>query len=447
MRARNFAPVTQAIEDAQAAVEHDIRQERVLAMLVETFHNADPKLTPLLDEWVRTTPNSFAPKLARAEHRAALAWDRRGTKYADRTTEEQFAGMDTFLRLAEDDARAAIAINPRVGDAHLVFIKSAMAIGDVEGCAKAATEGLAALPASLRVRAQLAVCFLPRWGGSYRLLAELAREGDEHLKENPRLAVLHGFVDWDLGNLAPESTAEEMAYYDRAVNAAPYAPFYRDRARAHLRNQHYLEALEDTARALEFVPDDPSILITRARALARLGRHDEALTAVRLVEEIEPTSRSLADFRQRELKDGAVEGHRLYSDNDFARAIARFTRAIELAGGNAEVHYWRGRAYLKLNDRSHALADFEAAVRFDPRHFESYRNVDFILAGRGEWDRIIQYWTAYIEAEPKDGRAYFERGGAKYHKGDRTAALADARRACDLGTKEACDFLRRSSND
>ncbi len=443
LRARDFAPVTRAIEQKQAAVERDIRQERELAILIDTFDNADPKLTTLLDDWVRTTPDSFAPKLARAVHRIALAWNRRGTKYANKTTDEQFEGMETFLVAAVEDAHAVISINPRVVEAHRVVIKAAMAFGDQEACAKAATLGVAGLPASLRVRTALAHCFLPRWGGSYRLLQELAKEADEHLAENPRLAVLHGYIDWDQGNLADSGTDEEMQHYNRAVAAGDYLPYYRDRALAHVRNQHYVEALADTARALELSPDDPETLLIRARALEWSNRHAEAVAAAKLADEIDPSSKKLADFRRREAKSGAVEGHRLYSASDYPGAIARFTRAIELAGGTAELHYWRGRTYLMLKDNDHALTDFETAIQLDARNFESYRNVDFILAGRGNWDRIIQYWTAYIAVEPVDGRAYFERGGAKYHKGDRDSAFNDARKACQLAHQEACDFLRQ----
>jgi hypothetical protein len=53
LRARNFAPLTQAIEQGQAAVERDIRQERELAVVVDSFDNSDPKLTPLIDELAR----------------------------------------------------------------------------------------------------------------------------------------------------------------------------------------------------------------------------------------------------------------------------------------------------------------------------------------------------------------------------------------------------------
>jgi tetratricopeptide (TPR) repeat protein len=446
LRARQFPTLTRAIESTQAALERDVRRENDLAALVSSFDRPDPGMTPLLDEWVRTAPTSFAPRLARAVHRAALAWSRRGAKDADGTTPEQFADMDAILETAVDDARAVIARNPKVVEAHRVMIETSMAFGDQETCAMAAAHGIARLPASLRIRTALATCFLPRWGGNVGLLEELAREADEHVKENPRLTVMHGFVDWDRGNLAESGSDEEMDYYDRAIRAGAFSLFHYDRAHAHLLSRRYIQALEDTNKALELTPDDPPTLVVRARALEGLGRHAEAVATVRLLEEIDPAGSNLAAFRRGELKESTVAGHQLYVAGDYPRSIDRFTRGIELTGGNAEIHYWRGRAYLRVEDPARALSDFERAVGFDARHFESYRNIDFILARGATWDCIINYWTAYIAAAPTDGRAYYERAGTKHRKRDFTGALQDAKRACDLGTTDACTYVRHAAS-
>ena len=83
--------------------------------------------------------------------------------------------------------------------------------------------------------------------------------------------------------------------------------------------------------------------------------------------------------------------------------------------------------------------------RLDPRHFESYRNVDWLLAQRGDWDGVITHWTRYIELEPLNGQAYLERGGAYHRKGDQRAALADADKACGLGAPRAWELIGHGS--
>jgi tetratricopeptide (TPR) repeat protein len=438
--AGDFEPLTRIIEAKQASVEDDVRREGDLARIVLAFDTADPALAPFIDAWVKAAPASFAPRLARAQHGLALAWARRGTKWAKNTSEEQFQGMSRHLANVTTDALTALERNPRLGHAYGLLIRAAMAFGDTETCLRVAERGIAAVPAGLRVRIALANCLLPRWGGSYAHLEALARESARHLGENRALAALHGLVEWDRGRLA-ESSEEALQHYGRALAAGEHVYFYESRARTHLSLRRYGDALADADRALALEPEDPDLLVLRARALVALGRRADAGAIVRLVGEIDPPNQALAAFRRNELTDGAHEGYQLHLASDFNGAIARFTSAIALVDGNADVHYWRGRAYLFKEDHAHALADFERAIAFDAHHFESYRNVDYILAKRGDWDGVIRRWTEYLALEPANGRAYFERGGAYNQKGDRPAALADARKACELRIQEACGIL------
>jgi tetratricopeptide (TPR) repeat protein len=97
-----------------------------------------------------------------------------------------------------------------------------------------------------------------------------------------------------------------------------------------------------------------------------------------------------------------------------------------------------------MKDMDRAFADFEEAIRLDPRHIEAYRNVDYILVKRRDFEGIIARWNRYIALEPMSGQAYLERAGAFRARGDQAAALADLRKACSLGHREACDIERRA---
>lgn len=446
LRARDFATVTRAIEVKQATLERDIRRESELARLVETFETADPDMAPLIEDWMRAAPGSFAPRLAYAVHHVALAWNRRGASERDKTTAEQSERMQPFLRAAVDAAHSVIAANARVGEAYRVLISAAMAAGDQESCARATTQGLKELPASFRVRTAQAMCLLPRWGGSYEAIEELANAADAYLRQNAQLGALHGFVSWDRGNLAASGTREEMDWYNRALSAGEFWPFYRDRARAHLEHRRHTQALADVTRALHFSPDDPATLIVQTRILSALNRHTEARQSVRLVEEIEPTSRHLAAFRQRELADGAKAGRVLFEAGDVRAAVARLTRTIDLTGGDEDVYYLRGRAHRQLGDRASALLDFQDVIRLNPRQFDAYLNVDQILTSARNWDRIISYWTDYLALDPYEARAYYARAAAKYRKGVAASAMADVKKACELGGTVGCSQARGSTS-
>jgi tetratricopeptide (TPR) repeat protein len=443
LRARDFSILTRLVEAKQARVDQDVRLEDDLARVVLTFNTADPSMTPLLDAWVAAEPTAYAPRLARAEHEIALAWDRRGTKRSSETSEEQKTEFRAFLMKAIEDAQDVVRRRARVAEAYRILIVAAMGYGDQQACARVAERGIAAVPASVRIRVALAQCFLPRWGGSYALMEAVAAESDTQVERNPALSALHGFVAWDRARAAESDRQidEALALYSQALDKGEHWLFYRHRGRVYLNQHRYTEALEDAVRGLALAPEEPDLLVLRADALAELGRSAEAVPDIRLVVELDPTNDDFARFRSRELETAAHQGYqRLEMTKDLNGAIARLTDAIDLVGGDAEVYYWRGRAYLRKDDEAHALPDFEAAIRIDPHHYESYRNVDYLLAKRGDWDGVIRHWTQYVELEPMNGRAYLERGGAYNRKGDRTAALADAKRACDLGTREACEI-------
>jgi lipoprotein NlpI len=84
------------------------------------------------------------------------------------------------------------------------------------------------------------------------------------------------------------------------------------------------------------------------------------------------------------------------------------------------------------------LDDFEKSIDLNPRHFESYRMIDYTLLQNKEWDRIIRYWKTFLELEPEHAVAYPERTGTCYHKKDFARSLQDLKQACDWGSEEGC---------
>jgi tetratricopeptide (TPR) repeat protein len=77
-------------------------------------------------------------------------------------------------------------------------------------------------------------------------------------------------------------------------------------------------------------------------------------------------------------------------------------------------------------------------VQLDPKHFESYRSLDWVLAKQGKWDAVVEHWNRFLALQPNHARAYLERGGTFFHKRDLKRAFEDAQKACQLGEQEAC---------
>jgi len=443
LRARDFPSLTRLVEAKEVRAEADVQHEDDLARVVNAFNVADPVLTRLLDEWVASNPESYAPWLARAQHLIALAYDLRGGNYRNETSNQQISDMDEVLRKAIADAGEALKRNAKLTHAYVLLMVMARTKGDQQACLGLADRAFAFAPASYAVRSGVAYCLLPRWGGSYGALEAFAKASQAHVFENARLKALLGFVDWDRGRVAVQDQHYDQAVslFTHALEAGDHWQFYESRADAESRQRRYTDALADVANALALRPEEPDVLVLRARVLAALGRRRDALPDITMVAELDPKNKDLAWLRTSEVKAAVSYGRQLLDTNDVSAALERFNWGMQLGGESADLLFWRGRAYLKRNEHERALQDFEAALALDPRNVESYRNIDWLLAHRGRWDDIIGHWSKYIALEPLNGEAYLERGGAYHHKGDESAARADVAKACGLGTQRACELM------
>jgi tetratricopeptide (TPR) repeat protein len=134
------------------------------------------------------------------------------------------------------------------------------------------------------------------------------------------------------------------------------------------------------------------------------------------------------------------KGHRSLK-TDIDAAIAMYARSIEFDEQNFEAYYWRGVARCRKQDFEAALNDLERSIEINPRRLESYRTIDRILARSAQWERIIRHWDRFLALVPDNAPAYLERAGTHYHNQDFDQALTDLEKACDLGSREACNRL------
>jgi tetratricopeptide (TPR) repeat protein len=75
------------------------------------------------------------------------------------------------------------------------------------------------------------------------------------------------------------------------------------------------------------------------------------------------------------LHRGLIRSH---SQEDFAGAIADFSRAIELDPTSAETYNYRGTSYFWLKEFQKALADYNRAIDLDPNLTLAYYNRGYV---------------------------------------------------------------------
>ncbi len=153
------------------------------------------------------------------------------------------------------------------------------------------------------------------------------------------------------------------------------------------------------------------------RALAYLRGHQFAKGIADATEAIRLDPRSAEARNTR----GAL--HLGAGDGD--RAIADFTEAIRLDSKYAASYNNRGVVRFNKGDLDGAMADFSEAVRIDPKYAEAYFDRAGVWKRKGDLDRAIADYTEAIRNNPKYQNAYNSRGGAYERKGDFQRAQAD----------------------
>jgi len=136
-------------------------------------------------------------------------------------------------------------------------------------------------------------------------------------------------------------------------------------------------------------------------------------------------------------------GRRLLQSGKFVEAQDELEKALELNSRSGEAYYWRAAVLAKIGMNDFALRDLKASIEVNPDMIESYEALDALLAPKGEWDTIAAYWTRFIDLHPESGKAYYERGGSYYHKGDMANALKDAKQSCNLGYQSGCQIHQK----
>ena len=167
-----------------------------------------------------------------------------------------------------------------------------------------------------------------------------------------------------------------LASFDQAIQQNPQNVIaYIRRGRLHSRSADFARALADFDQAIQ-LEAGRSVGIEPSKSSA-ITEEDPATA------DIERDPRPWLEI----LKPGAayVDRGRTYilqEDND--RAIADFTKAIELDPKGASAYNHRGVAYSGKLDFDNAIADFDKAIQFDPLLNNAHSNRGVAFSRKGD---------------------------------------------------------------
>ncbi|MGD2272721.1 MAG: tetratricopeptide repeat protein [Desulfobacterales bacterium] len=145
----------------------------------------------------------------------------------------------------------------------------------------------------------------------------------------------------------------------------------------------------------------------------------------------------------RKAKKYMQRGYRNYKQERYKKAVAEYSKALQLDSANPNAYFWRARSLLKIGRYDKAIADLKETVKLDPGYSKAYDNLGWLYMKRGQYDKSISYLNKSIKLKSDNGWAYYTRAHIRIKKGDVEKGLIDANRACNMGYKDGCKLYQK----
>jgi len=131
---------------------------------------------------------------------------------------------------------------------------------------------------------------------------------------------------------------------------------------------------------------------------------------------------------------------------DFDASIHALDKAIELYPGFAMAHLERAYARQASDDpklAAMAIADYDEALRLNPRLVYAWFNKGNIYYNSGDYTSALRCYSEALEIDPLFASALFNRGITYLRMGNKQQAFADLSKAGELGVLPSYNLLKR----
>lgn len=131
---------------------------------------------------------------------------------------------------------------------------------------------------------------------------------------------------------------------------------------------------------------------------------------------------------------------------DYDAALAALDKATELYPEFTIAYMQRAYARQASGDPRQtqaAIADYDHALRLNPRLAYAWFNKGNIYYGTGDYTSAIRCFSEAIDTDPQFASAFFNRGITYLRMGNKQAAFADLSKAGELGVLPSYNLLKR----
>ena len=130
---------------------------------------------------------------------------------------------------------------------------------------------------------------------------------------------------------------------------------------------------------------------------------------------------------------------------EWDKAIADYTKAIELDPKYAEAYCDRGVSYSNLGQWEKAISDYSSAIRINPQFPDAISNRGIAYCNLLQWDKAITDYSRAIGVNPNNKEAYTNRGIALCNLDEWDKAIADYSKAIEIDPQFANGWFNRGN--
>ncbi len=263
--------------------------------------------------------------------------------------------------------------------------------------------------------------------GNYRRALVPLRQLTQQDPQNYTAWFLRGVCHYEL-----LQDAEAAACFNSCIALKPEIakPWY-NRGLAHRRQRHFEQARDDFDRFITLQPDSPKGYVNRA--LAREGLRDFDGAVQDLTQALELAERHEEPLTSIYFKRAAVRARA----NDPDGAAVDRAEALKRQPTDEAGFIDRGLARVQSDPKA-ALADFEAALKLNPKSFDGLQNKAAILVDKfGRDAEALAVMDQAVRLYPDSVLALGGRGVLLARVGKRDKALEDAQSALLVDTSPA----------
>ncbi|MCK5334797.1 MAG: DUF4034 domain-containing protein [Gammaproteobacteria bacterium] len=445
LKEHKFIKLNQLLHSLQTDSESNILTEGRLFVAYESFEIKNISSESDFISWVNTTPNAYQAYLARASYYYRMGWQSRGHKWANETKKEQFNKMSDYFKKSMSDISRALKLNKRSMVPYYLLIGISKISGADSEPMQVMKKALKINPLSFAIREQYLHFITPRWGGSYEAMESFVNKSLTYASKNQKLKLLQGSLYTEAGYsqalINQYSFSNEL--YTKALEFGDNHKILYERGKNNYRTDEYDDAIKDLSSAIKLYAENARYYYWRSNAFAGLKQYTKASADIQQAYKLDPDDKYIIKSHKRMVSILERQGYDLNQNNKPSAAIEKYNEALLLDSKKSDLYSRRARAYINLNKLDLAYNDMTTAIKINPKNINYYLLIDYLLAKKKNWNKIISYWNQFIKLSPEHSRAYMERGGAYFHKGDLKAAIKNAKIAADMGNIEGKEMYEK----